>query len=85
MPREAAPVTRITSMAETVRGNPLRNIHENPPNGQMREKKSETSEEHIMEEIDSVPPNTEQSRHEALLYVFDQNDAVIKMIIEGRS
>ena len=69
----------------TVRGNPLRNIHENPPNSQMREKKSQTSEEHIMEEIDIVPPNTEQFCHEALLYVFEENDAVIKMIIEGRS
>ena len=35
--------------------------------------------------IDSVPSNVQSSRQEALLYVFEDNEAVIKMIIEGRS
>ena len=39
----------------------------------------------VMENIDSVPSNVQSSRHEALLYVFDDNEAVIKMIIKGRS
>ena len=38
-----------------------------------------------MENIDSVPSNVQFSRQEALLYVFEDNEAVIKMIIEGRS
>ena len=38
-----------------------------------------------MENIDSVPSNVQSSRQEALLYVFEDNEAVIKMIIEGRS
>ena len=39
----------------------------------------------VMENIDSVPSNVQSSRQEALLYVFEDNDAVIKMIIKGRS
>ena len=39
----------------------------------------------MTEEIDSVHPNGKQSRHEALLFVFEDNDAVNKMIMEGRS
>ena len=39
----------------------------------------------VMENIDSVPSNVQSSRQEALLYVFQDNEAVIKMIIKGRS
>ena len=39
----------------------------------------------VMENIDSVPSNVQSGRQEALLYVFEDNDAVIKMIIKGRS
>ena len=38
----------------------------------------------VMENIDSVPSNVQSSRQEAL-YVFDDNEAVIKIIIKGRS
>ena len=38
-----------------------------------------------MESIDSVPSNVQSSRQEALLYVFEDNEAVIKIIIKGRS
>ena len=38
-----------------------------------------------MENIDSVHSNVQSSRQEALLYVFEDNEAVIKMIIKGRS
>ena len=38
-----------------------------------------------MKDIDSVPSNVQSSRQEALLYVFEDNEAVIKMIIKGRS
>ena len=34
-----------------------------------------------MKDIDSVPANIQSARQEALLYVFDDNEAVIKMII----
>ena len=39
----------------------------------------------VMEDIDSVLSNVQSSRQEALLYVFEDNEAVIQMIIEGRS
>ena len=39
----------------------------------------------VMENIDSFPSNVQSSRQEALLYVLEDNEAVIKMIIEGRS
>ena len=35
--------------------------------------------------INCVPSNVQSSHQEALLYVFDDNEAVIKMIIKGRS
>ena len=39
----------------------------------------------VMKDIDSVPSNVQSSRQEALLYVFEDNEAVIKLIIKGRS
>ena len=35
--------------------------------------------------IDHIPPNTTHSSPSALLYVFEDNEAVIKIIIKGRS
>ena len=37
-----------------------------------------------MGNTDSFPSNVQSSRQEALLYVFEDNEAVIKMIIKGR-
>ena len=39
----------------------------------------------VTENVDSVPSNVQSARQEALLYVFEDNEAVIKMIIKGRS
>ena len=39
----------------------------------------------LMKDIDVVPSNVQSARQEALLYVFEDNEAVIKMIIKGRS
>ena len=39
----------------------------------------------VMEDIDSALSNVQSARQEALLYVFEDNEAVIKMIIKGRS
>ena len=38
-----------------------------------------------MKDIDAVPSNVQSGRQEALLYVFEDNEAVITMIIKGRS
>ena len=39
----------------------------------------------VMKDIDCVPSNVQFSHQEALLYVFEDNEAVIKMIFKGRS
>ena len=39
----------------------------------------------VMQDIDSVPSNVQSASREALLYVFEDNEAVIKMIIKVRS
>ena len=38
-----------------------------------------------LDNVDFIPSNVNSSRKEALLYVFEDNEAVIKMIIKGRS
>ena len=39
----------------------------------------------VMKNIDSVPSIVQSAHQEALLYVYEDNEAVIKMIIIGRS
>ena len=39
----------------------------------------------VFHRIDCVPSNVQSSHHEAMLYVFEDNEAVIKMVIKGRS
>ena len=39
----------------------------------------------VLKNIDCVPSNVQFSHQEALLHVFEDNEAVIKMIIKGRS
>ena len=38
-----------------------------------------------LDNVDCIPSNVQSSHQEALLYVFEDNEAVIKMIIMGRS
>ena len=39
----------------------------------------------VMEDINTVPSNVQSARQEASLFVFEDSEAAIKMIIEGRS
>ena len=39
----------------------------------------------VVHDIDSVPSHVQSASREALLYVFEDNEAVIKMIMKGRS
>ena len=55
-----------------------------PPNDVHKRHKSQKKID-VMEDIDSVPSNVQFARQEALLYVFEDNETVIKMIIKGRS
>ena len=38
-----------------------------------------------LDNVDFIPSNVKSSHQEALLYVFEDNEALIKMIIKGRS
>ena len=38
-----------------------------------------------LSEVDDVPTNTHPSQGKSQLYIFEDNEAVIKMIIKGRS
>ena len=38
-----------------------------------------------LDNVDFIPSNVQSSHQEALLYVYEDNEAVIKMIIKGRS
>ena len=55
-----------------------------PDNDVYKRHKSQTKID-VMKDIDSVLSNVQSARQEALLYVFEDNEAVIKMIIKGRS
>ena len=68
----------------TVRGNSLHKSCENPAKSRTKQKRL-TSNEHTIEKIDIVPPNAKQSHHTALMFMFLDNDALIKMSIKGRS
>ena len=39
----------------------------------------------VLNKVDRVPSNVQLSHQEALLNVFEDNEAVIKMIMKGRS
>ena len=49
-----------------------------------RNKKRLTLEGMMVEEIDDVSPNAKQPRDAASMYIFDDSEAVIRMIIQGR-
>ena len=54
-----------------------------PVNGEDKHHKSHNKID-AMKDIDSVPSNVQSARQEALLYVFEDNEAVIKMITKGK-
>ena len=56
-----------------------------PVNVYVKRNQNSQGKINVMENIDSVPSNVHSSRQEALLYVFEDNEEVIKMIIKGRS
>ena len=55
-----------------------------PVNGENKHHKSHKKID-VVHDIDSVPSHIQSVNHEALLYVFEDNEAVIKMIMKGRS
>ena len=57
-------------------------IHKNKSNTPTEKRKREVEQ---LSNVDSVPTSTHSSQGESELYIFEDNEAVIKMIIKGRS
>ena len=57
---------------------------EKPVNGEDKHHKSQNKID-AMKDIDAVPSNVQSARQEASLYVFEDNEAVIKKIVKARS
>ena len=55
------------------------------PDGDTHKRQKSQKKIDVIKDIDSVPSNVQSERQEALSYVFEDNEAVIKMIIKGRS
>ena len=55
-----------------------------PVNGEDKHHKSHNKID-VTRDIDAVPSNVQSARQEALLFVFEDNEAVIKMIMKSRS
>ena len=55
------------------------------PDGDVHKRHKSQKEIDVMKDIDSVPSHVQFERQEALWYVFEDNETVIKMIIKGRS
>ena len=83
---DGLPALELWDLIVSVFGNCSRNSDRTgkPVNGEDKHHKSQNIID-VMQDIDSVPSNVQSARQEALLYVFEDNEAVIKMIIKGRS
>ena len=53
-------------------------------NTKPKKTKSLVADKRLTDSIDDVLPNARTSSQQASLFVFEDNDAVIKMIIEGK-
>ena len=61
----------------------LREVRSTPHTTQKRKQSQRVIND--LENVDFIPSNVDSSHQEALLYVFEDNEAVIKMIFKGRS
>ena len=55
------------------------------PESDVHKRQKSHSKIDVVKDIDLVPSNVQSVNREALLYVFEDNEAVIKMIMKGRS
>ena len=80
---DGLPALELWDLIVSVLGNITRisDRTEKPVNGEDKHHKSH-KKIHAMKDIDSVPSNVQSARKEVLLYVFEDNEAVIKMIYE---
>ena len=83
---DGLPALEQWDLIVSVLGNVSR-VPDNPRKPEIDAHKRQKSHSKIdaMKDIDLVPSNVQSARQEALLYVFEDNEAVIKMIMKGRS
>ena len=83
---DGLPALELWDLIVSVLGNISRvSDRSGQPDNDVHKRHKSQKKINVMENIDSVPSNVQSSRQEALLYVFEDNEAVIKMIIKGRS
>ena len=83
---DGLPALELWDLIVSVLGNVSR-VSDNPGKPEIDAYKRQKSHSKIdvVKDIDLVPSNVQSANHEALLYVFEDNEAVIKMIMKGRS
>ena len=75
-----------TTQNHTEQGGLLKNKREAcSPRHTIQKRKQSQRVMNVLDNVDFIPSNVQSSHQEALLYVFEDNEAVIKMIIKGRS
>ena len=83
---DGLPALELWDLIVSVLGNVSRvSDRSGQPESDMHKRHKPHKKIDVMKDIDSVPSNVQSARQEALLHVFEDNEAVIKMIIKGRS
>ena len=83
---DGLPALELWDLIVSVFGNVSRvSDRSGQPDSDVHKRHKSQKKINVTENIDSVPSNVQSARQEALLYVFEDNEAVIKMIIKGRS
>ena len=83
---DGLPALELWDLIVSVLGNvPRVSDSTGKPVANVEKREKSQSQIDVIRDIDLVPSNVQPVYHEALLYVFEDNEAVIKMIIKGRS
>ena len=82
---DGLPALELWDLMVSVLGNVSRvsDRSEKPESDDHKHHKSHNKIDAI-QDINAVPSNVQSARQEALLYVFEDNEAVIKMIMKGK-
>ena len=83
---DGLPALELWDLIVSVLGTVSR-VSDNPgkPESDAHKRQKSHSRIDVVKDIDSVPSNVQSANREVLLYVFEDNEAVIKMIMKGRS
>ena len=83
---DGLPALELWDLSVSVFGNVSRvSDRSGQPDSDVHKRLKSQMKINVMENIDTVSSNVQSSHQEALLYVFEDNEAVIKMTIRGRS